>query len=102
MNSSFKGAALPSAHMEIVSVSLYRHTGKAHIYYRVYADRAAAVADQEANMLETRELVVAFADLGAALASFYTALQSRIGTLYPAAAAAQDAITLSQPPKTPT
>lgn len=97
MSSNFKGASLPNAHLEIVSVSLYRQTGKASIYYRVYADRAAAAANQEANLLEVREFVVDFADLGAALGTFYTALQNRIAALYPAAVPAQDAITFPAP-----
>jgi len=98
LNTTFRGASLPDAHLEIVGVALFRQKGMAHIYYRIYANRAACLADQDGNLLEVRELVVPFAQLAPTLGNFYNALQAKLLELFPAAEAATDAITFQPSP----
>lgn len=89
---TFKGAVIPNAHLEVVSVSIYRQTGKIHIYYRVYANRQSCVDDPEKNIITESELLIPFNGMGAALSAFYAALEAKLLAEYPGASAASDAI----------
>lgn len=89
---TFKGAVIPNAHLEIVSVSIYRQTGKIHVYYRVYADRQSCVEEPEKNIITENELLLPFSGMGSALSAFYAALEAKLLVKYPGAVAASDAI----------
>lgn len=86
-----KGFAFTDAHIEITMVHISRDNALVDIAYRVYANRAAAVASPQQNVIKEDTLTLPFADLAAALGPFYTALQAKLLELYPAAVPANDA-----------
>lgn len=94
-----KGFNFPDAHIEIVSCSLYRQSGKAHVYFRVYPTRQACLDEPQGNIIHEGELVIPFSGMAAALGAFYNALETKLLAQHPGAVAAQDAITFSQDPQ---
>lgn len=86
------GFDFPEAHVEITACEIYRNSQMVRLYYNVYPNRAAAVAEPQKNIVRASVLELTFAQLAASLGPFYVSLQQQIQTLYPTASPAADVL----------